>query len=86
MSVSKNVYYVSLYKLTMNSASYANSVQGFLTTIGGSSYTSDSVAAIIPLGARKPGDSTLYPAMYDGTYIRCNAVVGAVIYIYVLHY
>ena len=86
MSVSKNVYYVSLYKLTMNSASYANSVQGFLTTIGVSSYTSDSVAAVIPLGARKPGDSTLYPAMYDGTYIRCNAVVGAVIYIYVLHY
>ena len=64
----------------MNSASYVGTVAGI------SSYTDEQVVAVVPIGARKSGSSTLYPAIYDGTYIRCEAVSGAVLYVYIFHY
>ena len=52
---------------------------------GITSYSADDVKAVIPVGARKSGMSTIYPAMYDGNYIRCEAVEGAILYVYLLH-
>jgi hypothetical protein len=69
----------------MDTSSFVATVESFMEQKGITSYSADDVQAVIPVGARKTGVGTIYPAMYDGTYIRCEAVEGAILYVYLFH-
>ena len=56
-----------------------------MLALKGTAYTIDDVWAVIPVGARKPGSSTLYFATFDGANLRCNAEVGADLMVYIFH-
>ena len=75
----------SQYPITMESESFVATVASFLEQKGITSYTEEDVCAVIPVGARKSGSSILYPAIFDGTYIRCHAEAGAVLFVYIFH-
>jgi hypothetical protein len=78
------VIYPSQYTLTLETASYNISLADFLT-LRGATYTVDEVWAVIPVGGRKSGSANIYHAIFDGTYIRCNAEIGAVFTMYIFH-
>lgn len=77
--------YPSVYPITMDTSSFVATVESFIEQKGITTYSADDVKAVIPVGARKNGMTTIYPAMYDGTYIRCEAVEGAILYVCLFH-
>ena len=83
-NLTTKVVYPSHYDTILDTDSLAMSLNDFLT-LKGTSYTADDVWAVIPVGARKSRSNTLYPAIFDGTYIRCNAEIGAVLKVYIFH-
>ena len=68
----------------METSSFVTTLEYFMEDKG-ITYTIDDVYAVIPVGARKSGSSVIYPAMFDGTYLRCEAVEGAILYLYIFH-
>ena len=70
------------YNITLESASVAISLSDLLTLVG-ASHSIDKVWAVIPVGGRKIGSNTLYHAIFDGTYLRCNAEVGVSLTVYI---
>lgn len=82
--IRNRLVYPSFYEVPMDAADKTWSVASLLSEVR-ATYTVDDVKAIIPVGARKGGNSSLYYAIYDGSYVRCSAVEGATLYVYILH-
>lgn len=77
--------FLSFYKQLIPTSSISFNINEILAFFNITSYTSDKITAIIPMGARKAGSSTIYPSIFDGTYLRCNAIEGAEICVYISH-
>ena len=77
---------MSLYWTTTTEVNQVYTVEDLYNYVT-PSYELGSIIGLIPVGCRVKGESELYYAIYDGTYLRCNnAPINSTLYFYFVHF
>ena len=76
---------LSLYWTTTTEVNQVYTVEDLYNYVT-PSYELGSIIGLIPVGCKVSGQDGLYYAIYDGTYLRCNAPINSAVFFYFIHF